>query len=507
MRRFFCWLSAGLLPALLTLAGGSAAHATDRGDVDAYLRQVARAGARPGGYVDPAVVAQGMLSSQQADTVLAQARLQRSALHVFVLPVERLRVDQAGVTGAHLAYRPPALVARLHRLVGKPGTYAVLTSAPTQRAGQSFYAYQWPGSGPSYAVGAAVRRAIACCAPDYHSMLRRFVVLSSRTRSGGGSGSGSLPPPGFTDEASSGSSGMPGLLAVGVLGLILAAGVGVVATIAGRGSRRTGTPAGLTSANVAELRAPLGEEIEQMRQQISVADTSTPTTAPDDPGARRVAAARVALDQAHARLALMVSPADARAVTSALADARYEVAAALAVREGRPVPERTPPCFVDPRHGPSVTTRAYPPAGLTTPVPVCAACDASLAAGSAPPARSLLFNGTRMYPWTAYGPAWWYLTGYWGQQPFLDDLQHHAAFSDGGAPHLAGATGGGGWFGGGGGGGGGAHHGGGGGFGGGGHHGGLGGGGLGGGIGGGGHHGGGGGFGGGGGGGGGGHQG
>ena len=32
-------------------------------------------------------------------------------------------------------------------------------------------------------------------------------------------------------------------------------------------------------------------------------------------------------------------------MTASLADARYDLAAALALREGRPVPERTVPCF------------------------------------------------------------------------------------------------------------------------------------------------------------------
>ncbi|MFZ2015183.1 MAG: hypothetical protein WAV00_15300 [Nocardioides sp.] len=411
-----------------------------------------------------------------------------------MLPVERLRVDRGGVTTAHLAYRPPDLIARLHRLVGKPGTYAVLTSAPSRRAGQSFFAYRWPGGGTSYAVGAAVRHAISCCAPDYHSMLRRFVALSATPKSDN-------PPrvrqhlPRFAgDPGSDTGGGIPGFAVVAGLGFLAVIGVGVVAAIAGRGGSRTPTPLGLTSANVADLRTPLSEEIEQVRQQIGVADTSTPTTPPDDPVALRVTAARRALDQAHTRLTAMVAPADAQAVTAALADARYEIAAALALRDGRPVPERTAPCFVDPRHGPSVTTRLYPPSGLTTPVPVCAACDASLAAGTPPPARAFVFNGTRMYPWTPYGPAWWYLTGYWGQQPFLAGLQHHQVFLGGVEHHASGAPAGGGgaWFGNGGGG----HHGGGlgGAGGGGGHHGGFGGG-----VGGGGgHHGGGGGFGGGG---------
>jgi hypothetical protein len=138
-----------------------------------------------------------------------------------------------------------------------------------------------------------------------------------------------------------------------------------------------------------------------------------------------------------------------------------------------------------------VTTRLYPPSGIPTPVPVCAACDAALAGGTTPAARPLLLGGSTRHAWTPYGPAWWYLMGYWGQQPFVNTLAHQQAFLDGGAHHDRPSSGGGGFFGGGGGlfgGGGGGHHGG---FGGGGgHHGGSGGGGFGGG----GHHGGGGGF-------------
>jgi hypothetical protein len=141
--------------------------------------------------------------------------------------------------------------------------------------------------------------------------------------------------------------------------------------------------------------------------------------------------------------------------------------------------------------------RVYAPSGLASPVPVCAACAAALAAGTTPVARPLMLGGSLRYAWTPYGPAWWYLMGYWGQQPFLGDLGHHQGFLDAGLHHANGpASGGGRFFGGGGfGGGGGGHHGG---FGGGtdgGHHGGMGGmggGGMG------GHHGGGGGFGGGG---------
>jgi len=187
--------------------------------------------------------------------------------------------------------------------------------------------------------------------------------------------------------------------------------------------RRGGTPVAAPPADPAELRAPLAQEIEDVRQQISQAEAAAAgSPSATDQVAPRIAAAREDLDRAHGRLTTMATPADVQAVTAALADARYEIAAATAVREGRPVPERTPPCFVDPRHGPSVASRLYPPSGIATPVPVCAACDAALAGGETPAARPLVLGGTTQHAWMPYGLAWWYLMGYWGQQPFVNDL-------------------------------------------------------------------------------------
>jgi hypothetical protein len=442
----------------------------DGASVDAYLAQVARQVQRPGVYVDPEVYRDGRLTPAQADGIRELAGKQPSQLHVWVIPASRISVD------GHLLYRPPALIARLHRLVGAPGTYAVLVEAPTQAAGQSFYAYQWAGSGPIYRTGKAAREAIRCCAPDYDSMLRRFVRESDVRRGTGEVRAGDpfRDPPDVAED-SAGSGGFGGVFVIVLVG---AAVLGVATVLFRRG---LGAP---SPADVNELRRPLADEIEEVRQQISAADT-TPAAAPDDPVTARIAAARQALDQAHLRLTTMASPADAQAVTAALADARYELTAATALREGRAVPPRTAPCFVDPRHGPSVTTRLYPASGLTTPVPVCAACDAALAAGTQPLARTFMFGGSRHHAWSPYGPAWWYLMGYWGQQPFLTDLAHHQGFLDGTldpARHHLPDSGGGGFFGGGGGfgghqgvGGGGGHHGGFGGMGGmggGGHHGG-----------------------------------
>ncbi len=215
MRRFVALL-------VLTAAGlllAPPASAADRDTVDAYLRHVARRVRQPGVYVDPLVVRQGKLTTSDVDAIRARARRQSSTLRILVLPASRLTVDEGGVTSAHLAYAPPDLIARLHRVIGKSGTYALLTSAPNQAAGQSLYAYQWAGGGTVYRTGAAVQGAIDCCAPDYAGMLRHFVDRSDVPR---GSATHALhqgqgPPDGFEDDATFDTSSGGGFGTGGVI--------------------------------------------------------------------------------------------------------------------------------------------------------------------------------------------------------------------------------------------------------------------------------------------------
>ena len=63
------------------------------------------------------------------------------------------------------------------------------------------------------------------------------------------------------------------------------------------------------------------------------------------------------------------------------------MAAARAHLAGRDEPERRPPCFFDPRHGPSVADVEWQPElGEPREVPVCAADAARLEAGEEPTA-------------------------------------------------------------------------------------------------------------------------
>ncbi len=151
-----------------------------------------------------------------------------------------------------------------------------------------------------------------------------------------------------------------------------------------------------------------------------------------------------------------------RTVAETAADGRYEMAVARAALEGREAPERRPPCFFDPRHGPSVRDMDYaPPGGQERPVPVCAACATRLEAGDEPEARSEVMRGREVPYWATPG-AGYYGGAFGGFGPGLlgglligsmwDTPAYGAGFEDagGGGGDFGGGDFGGGGFGGGG---------------------------------------------------------
>jgi hypothetical protein len=94
-----------------------------------------------------------------------------------------------------------------------------------------------------------------------------------------------------------------------------------------------------------------------------------------------------------------------RPVTELLEEGRWAMEAAKAEMDGRPAPERRPPCFFDPRHGPSVTDVEWAPAGGSArPVPACAADAVRVKDGQDPDMRRVPVNGELVPYWQA-GPA------------------------------------------------------------------------------------------------------
>jgi hypothetical protein len=112
-------------------------------------------------------------------------------------------------------------------------------------------------------------------------------------------------------------------------------------------------------------------------------------------------------------------PEDLASVSETLEEGRYAMACAKALLEGRQPPERRPPCFFDPRQGPSTEDVQWaPPGGSVRPVPACAADAVRIQEGFAPHGRQVSVNGRPTDYWNApghYGPwAGGYFNGFGG---------------------------------------------------------------------------------------------
>lgn len=108
-------------------------------------------------------------------------------------------------------------------------------------------------------------------------------------------------------------------------------------------------------------------------------------------------------------------PEQVRDVTTILDDGRYAIACVQARVAGRPLPQRRPPCFFDPRHGLSVEDVPFAPVGgAPREVPACALDAERVKAGAEPDVRQVMV-GTQRVPYWQGGPAYRpYAAGYFG---------------------------------------------------------------------------------------------
>jgi hypothetical protein len=142
-------------------------------------------------------------------------------------------------------------------------------------------------------------------------------------------------------------------------------------------------------------------------------------------------------------------PQDLAPVTSMVQDGRYMVASARARLEGREPPEHRPPCFFDPRHGPSAHDVEWaPPGGVPRQVPACAADAQRVESGQDPSMREIEVDGRRVPYWNGpayYGPWAGGFSGGFGGGGFLGGLLVGellgGGFGWGGPGYLAGGFG------------------------------------------------------------------
>lgn len=168
-----------------------------------------------------------------------------------------------------------------------------------------------------------------------------------------------------------------------------------------------------------EVRDHARDDLVSLGEDIRALDVDVQMPAADAEAKQRYEQAVEAYGRANQVFERARRPDDLAAMTSALEEGRYAMTCAKALLEGKQPPERRPPCFFDPRHGPSTEDVEWaPPGGAPRAVPACAADALRIKEGFDPHARQVVVDGRPTEYWNApayYGPwAGGYFAGFGG---------------------------------------------------------------------------------------------
>ncbi|WP_406863332.1 hypothetical protein ABZO31_23960 [Streptomyces sp. HUAS MG47] len=217
--------------------------------------------------------------------------------------------------------------------------------------------------------------------------------------------------PATWSDGSAASDGVPvgGLITLGAV--VAAGGAGAYAIVRRNRKRKEEEE----REALEKLRVVVDEDITAFGEELERLDFHPSEKGADDAMRADYERSLDAYDKAKSLMGSAQHPHDVRGVTQQVEDGRFALAVLAARREHRALPERRPPCFFDPRHGPSTADRTWSPAGGSSrEVPVCAADAARLDEGRDPEARTVeTATGRRPY-WEAgpaYGP---WAGGYFG---------------------------------------------------------------------------------------------
>ncbi|MFE2066822.1 hypothetical protein ACFXDH_31345 [Streptomyces sp. NPDC059467] len=364
-----------LLLALALVALTAFAPRTTAATADTGVSTIAEALRKSPVYVDPAAAAQ--LSTADASVLARQIKDADKPLFIAVLPA---------------GYPTQNLFTNLRTATGITGLYAV-------RLGDRFDARADSAVLPRTAVQNLVTSV------QGEGTKAQLTDFTDRALANMG---GKAPAAWGGGSAGAGASSTA-LIAIGAV--VVAGGAGAYALV--RRNRRRHEEE--QRAALDRLRVVVDEDITAFGEELDRLDFHPAEPGADDAMRADYERALNAYDQAKAAMADARRPEDVRTVTQALEDGRFSLAQLAARREGRPLPERRPPCFFDPRHGPSVTDATWtPPGGSSREVPVCAADATRLADGRDPVVREVDTDFGRRPYWDAgpaYGP---WAGGYFG---------------------------------------------------------------------------------------------
>jgi hypothetical protein len=307
-------------------------------------------------------------------------------VYVAVLP-DRARLEAGGSADA--------LLELIGRGVNRPGTYAVVVGNEL-RAGATPDTPFEQGVVPALAEEAVSAQR----GGDANAVLTDFVGRLDEAAAEGG-------------EAPNGGLGT-------ALVLLLIGGVGFLALASWRRRARDRRAA---AAHFEEVREAALEDLVALGEDLRALDLDIEMPGANPEAKRDFEKALSCYEQASASLDRARHTHDLRDVSSALDEGRYAIAATRARLDGGEPPQRRPPCFFDPRHGPSVRDVQWaPPGGRARAVPVCADDARRVEEGLEPRARQVrVGDGSRPY-WDAPGYYAPWAGGYFGGFGFFEGL-------------------------------------------------------------------------------------
>ncbi|MEI8056188.1 MAG: hypothetical protein WCI29_02220 [Actinomycetes bacterium] len=343
--------------AILALTAAPASADTTVSDAATALRQGASVFVAPD--ADPTI------TSSEADALRGRISAIQHPYFVAVLPASAMAGGD-----------PVAILRQLRQEVGLEGTYALVV-------------------GKSFRAGDTTVQVsdLATAAFREHSSEGVFAVLdafiaSSALRMTGSSGEPKNPLPGILFFTAAAAALVGGLFYV---------------------SRKKKAAA---RVELAALRQVIDEDVTEFGEEAAAIDLNDPRL--DDTGRVHAQHALDSYEGAKMSADAMAVPDDATMVTQALEDGRYSLACVKAQMAGQALPDRRPPCFVDPRHGPSAEDIMWAPdGGAQRAIPVCLACSTMLQNGQSPIPREVMANGQRVPYWrggATYAP---YAGGYY----------------------------------------------------------------------------------------------
>ena len=198
-----------------------------------------------------------------------------------------------------------------------------------------------------------------------------------------------------------------------ILLVVVVGGIAAVSTLSRRNQARQ--LQARRDAELEQVRKVADEDTTRFGEELQDLHIETLTATLDTAARQDYQRALDSYENAKQLLRDAKAPDDVQQATKTLEDGRYAMACVQARVAGEPLPQRRPPCFFNPAHGPAQTDVLWaPPGGNQREIPVCLADADRIEHGAEPDTRQVR-KGNRMVPWYQGGPAYGpYAGGYYG---------------------------------------------------------------------------------------------